>query len=149
MELKGNDVTITGNGGRSKFTYRCCDSTMMKLPPDKGIAIPTEDVTFLLPDKDLAWVLKAASVLGSPNIAVIGKNGTLSLSMLDAQNDSAHTDIIEIAPHTGADFIFYFKTENWKMMPGTYAVTISSKGVALFTHQARKVSYWIALELKA
>ncbi len=149
MELKGNDVIITGNMGRSKFTYRCCDSTMMKLPPEKGINVPSEDATFLLTENDLAWVLKASSVLGSPNIAVVGKNGTLSLSMLDAQDDSAHTDTIEISPYTGADFIFYFKTENWKMMPGTYAVTISAKGVALFQHQSRKVSYWIALEQKA
>lgn len=149
VSVDGNNLVIQGFGGRSKITYRCCDATMIKTPPEKNISLPTEDVTFLLTETDLEWVMKSAAVLASPNIAVIGENGYLLLRILDAHDDSAHTDTLQVAPHTGASFHFLFKTENWKMLPGTYAVTISSKGVSKFVNQARKISYWIALEQKA
>lgn len=149
MTVEGNNVIVHGNTGRSKITYRCCDATMIKIPPDKNIALPTNDATFLLTEEDLVWVMKSASVLGCPNIAVVGAEGKLALRILDGADDSKHTDTLEIAPYTGPACFFMFKTENWVMMPGSYAVTISSKGVAHFEHQARKLAYWIALEQKA
>lgn len=148
VSVDGNNLVIQGYGDRSKITYRCCDATMIKTPPDKNIALPTEDATFLLTEPDLEWVLKSAGVLASPNISVVGVNGKLSLRTSDAHDDSAHSDTLEVAPHTGADISFLFKTENWKMLPGTYAVTISSKGIAMFVNQARKLTYWVALEQK-
>lgn len=146
ISVDGNNIVIQGNAGRSKITYRCCDATMIKTPPAKNITVPSSDATFLLTEPDLQWVLKSASVLGNPNIAVVGAGGTLSLRILDGADDSKHIDTLEIGTHTGPDCFFLFKTENWVMLPGTYAVTISAKGVSHFEHQARKLSYWIALE---
>jgi hypothetical protein len=40
-----------------------------------------------------------------------------------------------------------FRTENWKMMLGDYQVSISSKGIAKFENAARKLKYWLALEV--
>ena len=148
VSIDGNNLVIRGFGDRSKITYRCCDATMIKTPPEKNITVPTQDATFLLTEADLEWILKSASVLTSPNISVVTSNGKLYLKTLDSTDDSAHSDILEVGPHTGADVSFLFKTENWKMLPGTYAVTISAKGVAMFENQARKVTYWIALEQK-
>jgi hypothetical protein len=150
VSVVGNDLVIQGNGGRSKITYRCCDATMIKTPPDKELKVPSEDLSFLLTETDLEWVLKSSSVLANPNIAVIGDGSKLVLKTLDASNDSAHTDTLDLGPHTGAPVKFVFKTENWKFLPGTYAVTASSKsastGVAKFQNQARKVVYFVAVE---
>lgn len=148
LVISGNNLVIQGLGGRSKITYRCCDATMIKTPPDKSITLPSEDVQFLLSESDLEWTLKTAGVLASPNIAIIGADGALVLKILDAQNDSAHTDTLDLGPHTGANVNFLFKTENWKQVPGNYAVTISVKGVSHFQHQTRKLAYWIATEAK-
>lgn len=149
ITLDGNNVIIKGYGDRSRIAYRCCDASNIKVPPDSNIKVPSEDASFLLNEADLAWVTKSASVLGCPNIAVIGKDGFLSLQLLDGQNDSAHTDTLKVEIHTGPDCFFMFKTENWKMLPGNYKVTVSSKGVSHFEHTARKLQYWIALEQKA
>jgi len=149
VTLDGNDVIIKGYGDRSRITYRCCDASNIKTPPDANIKVPSEDATFLLNEQDLAWVTKSASVLGCPNIAVVGKDGFLTLRLMDGQNDSAHSDTLKVEVHTGPDCFFMFKTENWKMLPGTYKVTVSSKGVSHFENTARKLQYWIALEQKA
>jgi hypothetical protein len=148
--VAGNDLVIQGNAGRSKITYRCCDATMIKTPPDKEIVLPSEDLSFLLTEADLEWVLKSASVLGNPNIAVMSDGNKLVLKTLDSSNDSAHTDTLDLGPHTGDPVRLVFKTENWKFLPGTYAVTASSKsgsvGVARFQNQARKIVYFVAIE---
>ena len=39
---------------------------------------------------------------------------------------------------------FYFKTENLKLIPGSYDVTVSSKNISHFKNG--KTQYWIALE---
>jgi hypothetical protein len=147
--VNGNDVVIKGCDQRSKITYRCCDETMIKVPPRSSIAVPSEDATFLLTESDLDWITRAANVLTCPNIAVIRTIGMLSIRILDAQNDSAHTDTLEIEKQNGPDCYFLFKTENWKMLPGTYKVIVSAKGVAHFESTTRKIQYWIALEQKA
>jgi hypothetical protein len=149
LNIDGNDVVVKAYGGRSKITYRCCDSSNIKTPPDKDIAVPTKDAIFLLTEPDMEWILKSASVLGAPNIAVVRSNGMLSLRVLDGQNDSAHTDTLEIEKQSGPDAFLMFKVENWKMMIGTYKVVVSSKGVAHFEHTTRKIQYWVALEQKA
>jgi len=150
VTVDGNNLVIQGHGGRSKITYRCCDATMIKTPPDKEIKLPSEDLSFLLTETDLEWVLKSASVLANPHIAVIGDGSKLVMRTLDASNDSAHTDTLDIGSHTGAPVKFVFKTENWKFLPGTYAVTASNKsattGVAKFQNQARKIVYFVAIE---
>lgn len=149
VTVSGNNLVVQGYEGRSKITYRCCDATMIKTPPDKNITLPSEDVSFLLSEKDLEWTLRAAGVLASPNLAVVGyTGGSLSLRILDAQNDSAHTDTLELGPHSGENINVIFKTENWKFIPGNYQVTISTKGVAHFQNQQRKLQYFVATEMK-
>jgi len=39
-------------------------------------------------------------------------------------------------------------TENLKMIPGSYDVEISSKGLASFKHMTQEIDYWIAIESK-
>jgi hypothetical protein len=45
-----------------------------------------------------------------------------------------------------ADYKFWFKVENLKLMPGSYDVEISSKKITHFTNTKIGVQYWIALE---
>jgi len=148
IDVKGNDIVITGLNGRSKITYRCCDPELLKKPQDKNITLPTQDVTFLLTEADLDWITKSSNVLACPNIAIVRSRGILSIRLLDAQNDSAHTDTLEIEKQEGPDHFLLFKTENWKMIPGTYEVVISAKGISYFKNTARKIEYWIALDQK-
>lgn len=151
LTLVGNNLVVEGNKGRSKITYRTCDKSSIKTPPVNNISMPNIDVSFLLTEADLSWIMRSTGVLASPNIAVIGDGKCLYLRAIDAQDNSSHTDTLEVAPHTGAPFNYLFKIENWTLIPGTYEVEVSAqegKGVAHFTHQARKIQYWIAMESK-
>jgi hypothetical protein len=39
-----------------------------------------------------------------------------------------------------------FKTENLKMVAGSYEVKISSKGISHFKNKAKELEYWITTE---
>ena len=146
ITVKGSNLLI--EGGRSTITYRCCAEEIIKGAPTKGLVVPSNDITFTLGEDDFHWVMRTASILKSPNIAVVGDRGKVFIKTYDSDNDSEAFDSLEVSTYTGEPFLFVFKTENWKMMNGTYSITISSQGIASFTNEAKKLTYWIALESK-
>ena len=98
-------------------------------------------------DLDFDWILRAASVLSSPQIAVESDGEKVNVVTLDLQNDSAHTESLEIANESGNKYRMIFKTENIsKIMPGTYEVSISSKGISNFKNKTIPLQYWITTE---
>jgi hypothetical protein len=141
-------VVIVGNKGRSKIKYRFCEPTMITLPPEKQVTMPEPEISFDFVAEDFDWIMRAASVLSSPQIAVESNGTTISLITLDLQNDSAHTDSLELGVSSlGNKFRMIFKTENIsKVLPGSYEVKISSKGIAYFKNKNIPLQYWISTE---
>ncbi len=126
--------------------FRCCDEKMLVVPPTKELEIGTPDIVFDLSEEMLSRILKAASILSSPHIVVEGDGTTLRLTAVDTSNDSSNQYSVEVDKTTQVCRMV-FRTENWKMMPGAYQISISSKGIARFDNRARKLSYWLALEI--
>jgi hypothetical protein len=141
-------VVICGNKGRSKIKYRFCEPTMITLPPDKQVVMPDPEITFELTSEDFDWVMRAASVLSSPQVAIDSDGKKINIVTLDLANDSAHTDSLEISDNaSGSKYRMIFKTENFsKIMPGSYQVQISSKGIAHFKNKTVELQYWISTE---
>jgi len=146
FEFEKDNVLISGYKGRSKIKYRFCAPTMITIPPEKNIAMPDPEINFTLGADDLDWILRAANVLSSPQIAVESDGKKVFVTTLDLQNDSAHSDSLEITDGNGDAYRMIFKTENMKMIAGSYDVKISSKGVAHFKNQAVELQYWITTE---
>ena len=141
------EVKIVGNKGRSKIKYRFCEPSMINVPPEKQLAMPSPEVSFELSAEDFAWVMKAAGVLGSPQIAVESDGSKVSVVAFDSSDSSAHTDSLEVADGNGDKFRFIFKTENLsKLFEGSYDVQISSKGISNFKHKGVDLQYWISTE---
>jgi hypothetical protein len=91
--------------------------------------------------------MRAASVLSSPQVAIESDGKKVSIVTLDLQNDSAHTDALEISEGNGNKFKMVFKTENiTKIMPGSYDVFISSKGISHFKNKTVPLQYWVTTE---
>lgn len=148
FEFDTKHVVIVGNKGRSKIKYRFCEPTMITLPPEKQVSMPDAEISFDLSSEDFDWIMKAASVLSSPQIAIESDGSTVNVITLDLQNDSAHTESLSLdAKGSGDKYRMIFKTENVsKVLPGSYEVKISSKGIAYFKNKNLLLQYWISTE---
>ena len=147
FEFDDKQVTIVGNKGRSKIKYRFTPANMIVTPPEKALTMPDAEIKFELKAEDFDWVLRAASVLSSPQIAIESDGSKVSIVTLDLQNDAAHTDALEISEGDGNKYRMIFKTENiTKILAGSYDVSISSKGISHFTNKNVPLQYWITTE---
>lgn len=147
FEFDSKHVVICGNKGRSKIKYRFCEPTMIVTPPEKQLTMPSPEISFELSGEDFDWIMRAANVLSSPQIAVESDGSKIQIVTLDLQNDSAHTDALEISDGNGDKYRMVFKTENLsKLMSGSYTVSISSKGISHFKHKTADLQYWITTE---
>ena len=147
FEFDDKQVTIVGNKGRSKIKYRFTPANMIVTPPEKALTMPDAEIKFELKAEDFDWVLRAASVLSSPQIAIESDGSKVSIVTLDLQNDAAHTDALEISEGDGNKYRMIFKTENiTKILAGSYDVSISSKGISHFKNKNVPLQYWITTE---
>ncbi len=147
FEFDDKQVTIVGNKGRSKIKYRFTPANMIVTPPEKSLTMPDAEIKFNLTAEDFEWVMRAAGVLASPQVAIESDGKKVSIVTLDLQNDSAHTDALEIADGDGNKYRMVFKTENiTKVLAGTYEVSISSKGISHFKNKNLPLQYWITTE---
>ena len=140
-----NDGYVVVREGKSRSKYFFADPNVIITPPDKAINLPTEDVCFELNTQVLDKLLKAASVLQLPDISAVGKNGVVKLVVRDKKNDTSNAHE-EVVGETDAEFVFNFKVENIKILPGTYEVVVSQKLLSRFTSKNHDLTYWIALE---
>ncbi len=131
--------------GTSSTVYGLASEHMIVAPPAKDLKVENAEVNFTLSKDDLAQVLKLSGVLGLPNIAVRGDRKKISITAVDVKNQDSDVFSIEVGD-TASEFQFVFVTENLKMIPGDYAVSISSKGVSHFKNNSTPIEYWIATE---
>jgi hypothetical protein len=140
-----NDNYVVIREGKSRSKYFFADPTVIVTPPDKSINLPSQDVCFVLDTKELDRLLKAAAVYQLPDLSVIGEAGVVKLVVRDKKNDTSN-DFSVIVGETDDEFVFNFKVENLKILPGTYEVVISQKLLSHFKNTNIDVSYWVALE---
>ena len=140
-----NDQYVVIKEGRSRSKYFFADPSVIVAPPEKEISLPTEDVCFVLTSQQLEKLKKAASVYQLPDISVIGENGVIKLVARDKKNDTSN-DFSIVVGETNSEFVFNFKEENLKIVPGNYDVVVSEKLLSRFQNQNIDVTYYIALE---
>jgi hypothetical protein len=140
-----NEGHVMIREGKSRSKYFFADPNVIVTPPDKSIVLPSEDVCFLLDTKELDKLLKASSIYQLPDLSVIGEAGVVKLVVRDKKNDTSN-EFSVIVGETDEEFVFNFKTENIKILPGTYEVVISKKLLSRFVNTNFDVKYYIAME---
>jgi hypothetical protein len=140
-----NDEYVVIKEGKMRSKYFFAEPSVVVSPPDKEITLPSEDVSFVLTSQQLEKLKKAASVYQLPDISAIGEAGVVKVVARDKKNDTSN-DFSIIVGETDSQFVFNFKEENLKIIPGTYDVVVSSKLLSRFTNQNYDVVYYIALE---
>ena len=148
VDLEFDNSNVTFKGGRSKTKYRMASKDTIVVPPEKEIKLNVIDYSFTLSDADYAEIMRSAAILSSPNIALKSDGETVDLVAYDAKDDSQHTSSIKVGDGNGKSFNLVFKTENLKMIQGTYDVQISFRGLANFKNTKEEIQYWIAIESK-
>ena len=139
----GNDFVIITEEGTSKSLKYWYSDPSVVTTPSKEISMPSTELTFNLSSDTLNEITKAAAVIGVPDMALAGGK----LMVTDKKNSTANAyetslDVGDVA----AEYKFWFKVENLKLIPGSYDVEVSSKKISHFTHTKLGVQYWIALE---
>ena len=146
LTLKDKYLTISSAGSRSKVKYYYSDPSVI-VSPQKEVNMPEADVTFSLSESNYKELLKMAAILKSPDLALIGtKGGDIVLKVCDKKNDTSNSFDITVGQNATADYTFYFKVENMKMLDGDYDVSVSSKSISHFKNKKLPIEYWIALE---
>jgi len=147
-EIDFTESDVIFKSGKRSGNYRMTAKEMIVTPPEKEITLPSVDCEFTLTAEDYDSVMKAASVLSSPHIAVKSDGNTIELLTFDAGNNAAHTNTIEVGTGNGKKYTIVFKTENIKLISGTYDVKVSFKGIGHFKNTKDDIQYWIAFEAK-
>lgn len=127
---------------KNRVTYVYANSAMI-VSPEKSIKFPDPDLSFKLEEVALQNLLKAASVMGLPDVVISG-NKTIKLLAKDTKNPTGDIFSIDTEQKTADKFEYVFKTENMKMLPLCYTVSISEKGIAHFAND--RVEYYVCSE---
>jgi hypothetical protein len=150
-ELDFDDANVIFKSGRKKMAYRKTDKSMITVPPEKDLNIVDPECSFTLNEEDYKWISDTAKVLSSPHIAIQSDGTKAELITFDADDDSAHTNSIEISEGrwpNGKPFKIVFSAANIKMIPGHYDVQVSFKGISHFKNTKDDIEYWVASESK-
>ena len=131
--------------GKRQVKYFFADPNVIVSPPEKEIKLPSADICFQLDSPSLEKLIKAARVYQLPDLAAVGENGVIKLVVRDKKDDTSNEYAIVVG-ETDQEFVFNFKVENIKIIPGSYNVVVSSKLLSQFTNTKYNLNYYIALE---
>lgn len=148
IEVEKKHIIIRNN--KSKIDYVCASKDLIKSAPDKMINMPKDCIChFNLKADDIQQLLQAMAILGLPEIAIIGENGSLDFKGIDSDGKIQDTYSLTIG-ETDKNFKVVIKTGNFtKIMPGDYEVRIANvKGVNVsqFKNDKDNVEYFIAID---
>jgi|TARA_B100001564_G_scaffold120526_1_gene100545 hypothetical protein len=144
LDFQDQFVIMSEEGSPKKSLKYFYSDPSVVTSPTKMITMPSSDVTFSIEEDTINQLKRAAGVISSPDMALQNN----SLTVKDKKNDTANNYSMNVdcdAPE-GAEYNFYFKVENMKLISGNYDVTVSSKNISHFQNKTSKVEYWIALE---
>jgi hypothetical protein len=156
-ELEFHDDYVLMSNGSKTYKFGASDPSIIVHPtttfkmsdsdnnPDESKDAPAYDVEVNLSNATLSTINKVAAINSLPDYALMTENGTINFVALDKKSDT--TDLAkEPVGESNADFKFFFRAENLKMIEGDYKVSVSKQKISTFRHSTRPVQYWVTLE---
>lgn len=147
LRFEDNYVVIGDRTGRASIKYWYCAPEMLTTP-QKDITMPECEITFTLDVDTLSKIKKASSVLGHGQVSIHRQDGVTRMTVLDEEDKTSNSFSIDVdCEFQEEDFNFVWSIENWKMIPGDYTVSVSSKMISHFVNKENGIQYWVALKL--
>jgi gp45 sliding clamp, C terminal len=142
LQIDENFLIIKDNNNkRVKYTF--ADPAAIIAPKaDVQVALPETLATIRITTDQLNDVLRAAALLKHPNVALIGRDGEITLSTIDSSGKSKDTYDITVG-QTDRTFSIIFILDTMKLIPGDYDVTIT-KGIVHW--RGDRIEYYTGAE---
>lgn len=146
LSFDDDKINIATDNKKKSDYIKYCSPKVIVVPPEKNISIGETDCSFSLSQEDLDWMKKSAGISGSPNFVFESDGDTVHFIATDVKDDSSDQSKVEIGAGNGSKFHVVMKVENFKLMDGSYDVSIAKKGLACFKHKTVAITYYIAIE---
>lgn len=136
-------MTIKENN--RKVDYVFTDTSLITTTPaDKKITLDNPEIEFEITNDELSDAVKALSVLGLPELVVVGDGKNIYVKAMDVSNPTSDTYSVKIGD-TDLTYRMVFKSEYLKLLPNDYKVSISKGGISKWA--ADDLEYWITTEI--
>lgn len=139
LEFKETHVEISEGSGLQKYFY--ADASIITTPPEKGVTLPSVEVTAKLSKEQLGTLVRAAAANGATDLTF--SNG--SVKVHDKSVPNSNNFSIQDVASTGGDYELSISVEKLKMVADDYEIEICSKGLTRFVG-ATGVEYFVALQ---
>lgn len=145
-DVEFHDKYFMIKDGKQRTKYVFADVSMIHAAPEKEFKIPSADVIVDVSWNDLQSVIKAAGVLQFTEIAFVGENGKIYLKAINSAQEGSDDYGVEIGD-TSDEFKIIVKTDNLKLLPQDYNVTLCAKGISEF--KGTEATYYVAIDTKS
>jgi hypothetical protein len=139
FEFFDNYVKISE--GKNFIRYVYDEPSLLDLPPNKDIKMPTPEVEFNLSEKDYALLHKATSNLQSPYITITGEDGVIYMKAVNIDDPTA-SDFSMAVGVTDKEFNTAFNASNFKFLVRDYSLSLVVDRIVEF--KSDNVTYWLA-----
>jgi hypothetical protein len=134
------------NGGSSVVNYYYSEPRLLTVPT-KDIVMPAVNVSVELTEKSFSELQKAASVMQLPDLSFTSEDGTVVAKVSDLSDPTTNSYKITVnESYSGQEFLFNFKMENIKILPGDYKINFAKNVVGEFVNKTIPLKYWFAME---
>lgn len=142
-EFEFNEKYLTIKEGRNSIKFYASEASNL-IVANKTVAFPESYIDFVLPSDSLSAMLRAAAILKVVDVSVIGDGSRMYISVGNKKATTANNTYELELGETDKVFTVNFNIDKFKMLPGTYNVSISQKRVSRF--QNGDLIYYIAIE---
>jgi hypothetical protein len=134
------------NGGNSVVKYFYSEPRLLTYPT-KDVVMPPVNVSLTLTDKNFSELQKASSVMQLSDLSFRPENGSVVAMVSDLSDPTSNSYKVTVMDdYSGPDFLFNFKMENIKILPGDYTINFGKNVVGEFINKNIPVKYWFAME---
>lgn len=147
ITIKKNHLVI--EWGSSKLTYNFADPMIMKMAietAEKSVTMPEAEINFELTAEMLAAIHKASSILKSRYISIYSVDGNIAIRTYDKDDVNSNSYQIDTGISTDDEFNMLLDIENFKLLGGSYDVSITSSNISQFRKKDGDVVYYIAMD---
>jgi hypothetical protein len=143
-DLDFQDKYVSIRQGSSNIKFYAADASVLTAP-QKAITFPDAEINFNMSAVMMNMISKTASVLRASDVSIVGDGSTITVVVGDKKNATGNS-FSESVGTTDKTFKVNLKVENLKMLPGDYAVSISSKKISRFKSPSTDLVYYVAVE---